>query len=181
MGGHLEGLHDVLFVSPTVEVGALYDRPVSFEPGSHQRVVADHLQVCNVLWPEKFVVSQLARNEDAILLDRLARPRILKRELSDFPSGRIGVDLARLDPLVSGPAGVACCPKPAGYAFARAQRCHQPQNRRGARERAQLLDIHSRVAVPLVSLRVGVALEISKAESSSVGPTPHLVLIVVSR
>src|SRR5262249_21843418 len=115
------------------------------------------------------------------LLDRLARPRILKRELSDFPSGRIGVDIARLDPLVSGPAGVACCPKPAGYALARAQRCHQPQNRRGARERAQLLDIYPRVAVPLVSVRVRVALEISKAKSSSVRPTPHLVLIDVSR
>ena len=171
----------MLFVSPTVEVGALYDRPVSFEPGPHQRVAADHLQVCNVLWPEKFVVLQLARNEDAILLDRLARPRILIRELSDFPSGRIGVDIARLDPLVSGPAGVACCPKPAGYTLARAQRCHQPQNRRGARERAQLLDIHPRVAVPLVSVRVRVALEISKAKSSSVRPAPHLVLIVVSR
>src|SRR4051794_11438231 len=72
MGGHLEGLHHMLFVSPTIEVGALYDRPVSFEPGSHQRVAANHLQVCNVLWPEKFVVSQLARNEDAILLDGLA-------------------------------------------------------------------------------------------------------------
>src|SRR5262249_60981346 len=86
-----------------------------------------------------------------------------------------------LDPLVSGPAGVAGCPKPAGYTLARAQRCHQPQNRRGARERAQLLDIHSRVAVPLVSVRVGVALEISKAKSRSVRPAPHLVLIVVSR
>ena len=29
MGGHLEGLHHMLFVSPTIEVGALYDRPVS--------------------------------------------------------------------------------------------------------------------------------------------------------
>ena len=64
-------------------------------------------------------------------------PRILVGELSEFPSGRIGVDVARLDPLVSGPAGVACCPKPAGYALARAQRCHQPQNRQGARERAR--------------------------------------------
>src|SRR5262245_41333879 len=181
MGGHLEGLHHMLFVSPTVEVGTLYDRPVSFEPGSHQRVVADHLEVCNVLWLEKFVVSQLARNEDAILLDRLARPRVLKREFSDFPSGRVGVDVARLDPLVSGPAGVACCPKPAGYTLARAQRCHQPQNRRGARERAQLLDIHSRVAVPLVSVCVGVAFEISKAKSPSIRQAPHLVLIVVSR
>src|SRR5262245_53757652 len=105
----------MLLVSPTVEVGAFYDRPVSFEPGSHQRVVADHLEVCNVLWPEKFVVSQLARNEDAILLDRLVRPRVLKREFSDFPSGGVGVDVARFDPLVSRPAGVACCPKPAGY------------------------------------------------------------------
>src|SRR2546427_13142355 len=96
-----------------MKVAPLFSCPVSFEPGSHQRVAADHLQVCNVLWPEKFVVLQLARNEDAILLDRLARPRILIRELSDFPSGRIGVDIARLDPLVSGPAGVACCPKPA--------------------------------------------------------------------
>ena len=59
MGGHLEGLDHMLFVSPTVEVGALYDSPVPFEPGSHQRVAADHLQVCNVLWPEKFVVLQL--------------------------------------------------------------------------------------------------------------------------
>ena len=25
-----------------------------------------------------------------------------------------------------GPAGVACCPKPAGYTLARTQRCHQP-------------------------------------------------------
>src|SRR5258707_5501955 len=103
----------MLFVSPTVEVGAFDYRPVAFEPGSHQRVAANHLQVCNVLWPEKFIVSQLARNEDAILLDRLARPRVLIRELSDFPSGRIGVDIARLDPLVSGPAGIACCSKPA--------------------------------------------------------------------
>src|SRR4030095_8357694 len=103
----------MLFVSPTVEVGALDHRPVPLEPRPYQRVAADHLQVCNVLWPEKFVVLQLARNEDAILLDRLARPRILIRELADFPSGRIGVDIARLDPLVSGPAGVACCPKPA--------------------------------------------------------------------
>src|SRR4249920_3483947 len=181
MGRHLEGLHHMLFGSPTVEVGALYDSPVPFEPGPHQRVAANHLQVCNVLWPEKFVVSQLARNEDAILLDRLARPRILIRELSDFPSGRIGVDIARLDPLVSGPAGVACCPKPAGYTLARTQRCHQPQNRRGARERAQLLDIHPRVAVPLVSVRVRVALEISKAKSRSVRPAPHLVLTGVSR
>jgi hypothetical protein len=116
--GHLEGLHHMLFVSPTIEIGALDDSPVSFEPRPHQRVTADHLQVCNVLWPEKFVVSQLARNENAILLDRLARPRILIRELSDFPSARIGVDVARLDPLVSGPAGVACCPKPAGYTLA---------------------------------------------------------------
>ena len=144
-------------------------------------VVADHLQVCDVLWTEKFVVSQLARNEDAVLLDRLARPRILIRELSDFPSGRIGVDIARLDPLVSGPAWVAGGPKPAGYTLTRAQHCHQPQNRRGARERAQLLDIHPRVAVPLVSVRVGVALEISKAKPRSVRPAPHLVLIVVSR
>ena len=29
MGGHLEGLRHMLFVSPTIEVGALYDRPVS--------------------------------------------------------------------------------------------------------------------------------------------------------
>jgi hypothetical protein len=29
MGGHLEGFHHMLFVSPTIEVGALYDRPVS--------------------------------------------------------------------------------------------------------------------------------------------------------
>ena len=50
-----------------------------------------------------------------------------------------------------------------------------------ARERAQLLDIHPRVAVPLVSVRVRVALEISKAQSRSVRPAPHLVLIVVSR
>src|SRR4029077_8505066 len=134
-----------------------------------------------VLRPEKFIVLQLARDEDAILLDRLARPRILIRELSDFPSGRIGVDIARLDPLVSGPTGVACCPKPAAYTLARAQRCHQPQNWRGARERAQLLAIHPRVAVPLVSVRVRVTLEISKAQSRSVRPAPHLVLIVVSR
>ena len=123
MGRHLEGLHHMLLVSPTVEVGAFDYGPVSVEPRPHQRVAADHLQVCNVLWPEKFVVSQLARNEDAILLDRLTRPRILIRELSDFPSARIGVDVARLDPLVSGPAGVACCPKPAAYTLARAQRC----------------------------------------------------------
>src|SRR3954453_4158009 len=181
MRWHLEGLHHVQVISPTVEVGALYDCPVPLKPRPYQSVAADHLQVCNVLWPEKFVVSQLARNEDAILLDRLMRPRILIRELSDFPSGRIGIDVARLDPLVSGPAGVACCPKPAGYTLARAQRCHQPQNRRGARERAQLLDIHPRVAVPLVSVRVRVALEISKAKSRSVRPAPHLVLIVVSR
>src|SRR5262249_52148017 len=178
---HLEGPHHMLFVSPTIEVRSLYDGPISFEPGSHQRVAADHLQVRNVLGPKKLVVLQLARNEDAILLNRLARPRILKGEFSDFPPGRIGVDVARFDPLVSGPAGVAGCPKPAGYTLARAQRCHQPQNRRGARERAQLLDIHPRVAVPLVSVRVGVTLEISKAKPSSVRPTPHLVLIVVSR
>src|SRR6516164_442075 len=181
MGRHLEGLHHMLFVAPTVEVGALYDGPIAFEPRSHQRVAADHLQVCNVLLSEKFVVSQLARNEDAIPLDRLARPRILIREFSDFPAGRIGVDVTRFDPLVSGPAGIAGCPKPAGYTLARAQRCHQPQNRRGARERAQLLDIHPRVAVPLVSVRVRVALEISKAKPRSVRPAPHLVLIVVSR
>jgi hypothetical protein len=83
---------------------------------------------------------------------RLARPRILVRELADVPFGRIGVDIARFDPLVPGPARVSCCPKYAAYAL----RCHQPQNRRGARERAQLLDMHPRVAVPLVS--VGVAL-----------------------
>src|SRR6478735_11489416 len=118
MGGHLEGLHHMLFVSPTVEIGALNYGPIPLEPRSHQRVAADHLQVCNVLWPEKFVVSQLARNENAILLDGLARPRILIRELLDFPSGRIGVDVARLDPLVSRPAGVACCAKPAGYTLA---------------------------------------------------------------
>src|SRR5262249_23718987 len=47
--------------------------------------------------------------------------------------------------------------------------------------RAQLLDIHPRVAVPLVSVRVRVALEISKAKSSSVRPAPHLILITVSR
>src|SRR5262249_13631228 len=181
MGRHLEGLHHMLFVAPTVEVRSLDYGPIAFEPGSDQRVAADHLQVCNVLWPEKLVVLQLARNEDAILLDRLARPRILKRELSDFPSGRIGDDIPRLAPWVSGPAGVACCPKPAGNALARAKRCHQPQNRRGARERAQLADIHPRVAVPLVSVRVRVAFEISKAKSSSVRPAPHLVLIVVSR
>src|SRR5215813_12366166 len=181
MGRYLEWVHYVQIVAPTVEVGALNDGPVAFEPCPHQRVAADHLQVCNVLLSEKFVVLQLARNEDAIPLDRLARPRILIRELSDFPAGRIGVDITRFDPVVSGPAGVACCPKPAGYALARAQRCHQPQNRRGARERAQLLDIHPRVAVPLVSIRVRVAFEISKAKSSSVRPAPHLVLIVVSR
>src|SRR5262245_58052319 len=171
----------MLFVAPTVEVRSLDYGPIAFEPGSDQRIAADHLQVCNVLWPEKLVVLQLARNEDAIRLDRLSRPRILKREFSDFPAGRIGVDIARLDPLVSGPAGVACCPKPAGYTLARAQRCHQPQDRRGARERAQLLDIHPRVAVPLVSIRVGVALKVSKAKSSSVRPTPHLLLVDVSR
>src|SRR5262245_26362224 len=181
MGRHLERVHYVQIVAPTIEVGALYDRPVALEPGSHQRVAADHLQVCNVLLSEKFVVLQLARNEDAIPLDRLTRPRILIRELSDFPAGRIGVDITRFDPLVSGPAGISCCPKPAGYTLARAQRCHQPQNRRGARERAQLLDIHPRVAVPLVSVRVRVAFEISKAKSRSVRPAPHLVLIVVSR
>src|SRR5262245_5847137 len=158
----------MLFVAPTIEVRSLDYRPVAFEPRSHQRVAADHLQVCNVLLSEKFVVLQLARNEDPIPLDRLARPRILIRELSDFPAGRIGVDVARFDPLVSGPAGIAGCPKPAGYTLARAQRCHQPQNRRGARERAQLLDIHPRVAVPLVSVRV--AFEIGKAKSSSVRP-----------
>src|SRR5215472_1978738 len=181
MGRHLEGLHHMLFVAPTIEVGALYDGPIAFEPRPHQRVASDHLQVCNILLSEKLVVLQLARNEDAIPLDRLARPRILIRELSDFPAGRIGVDITRFDPLVSGPAGISCCPKPAGYALARAQRCHQPQNRRGARERAQLLDIHPRVAVALVSIRVRVAFEISKAKSSSVRPAPHLVLIVVSR
>src|SRR5262245_39199611 len=96
----------MLFVAPTVEVGPLYDGPIAFEPRSHQRVAADHLQVCNVLLSEKFVVLQLARNEDAIPLDRLARPRILIRELSDFPAGRIGVDITlsskrsrRLSPL----------------------------------------------------------------------------------
>ena len=73
---HLEGLHHMLIVSPAVEVCALDYCPVSFEPGSHQRVAANHLQVCNVLWPEEFVVSQLARNEDAILLDGLARPLV---------------------------------------------------------------------------------------------------------
>ena len=114
MGGHRERLHDVEIVAPTIEVGALDDGPVPFEPRPHQRVAADHLQVCHILWPEKFVVLQLARNEDAILLDRLVRPRILIRELSDFPSGRIGVDLARLDPLVSGPAGVAVARNPQG-------------------------------------------------------------------
>src|SRR5262249_17506417 len=128
-----------------------------------------------------FVVLHLARNEDAIPLDRLARPRILIRELPDFPAGRIGVDITRFDPLVSGPAGISCCPKPAGYTLPRAQRCHQPQNRRGPRDSAQLLDIHPRVAVPLVSVRVRVAFEISKAKSRSVRPAPHLVLIVVSR
>src|SRR5262245_50505505 len=126
----------MLFVAPTIEVRSLDYGPIALKPRPHQRVVADHLQVCNVLWPEKFVVSQLARNEDAILLDRLARPWILIREFSDFPSGRIGIDVSRLDPCVSGPAWVACCLKPAGYTLARAQRCHQPQNRRGAWERA---------------------------------------------
>src|SRR5262249_21128080 len=170
MGRHLEGLHYMLFVSPTVEVGALYDGPIAFEPRAHQHVAADHLQICNILLSEKLVVLQLARNEDAIPLDRLARPRILIRELSDFPAGWIGVDIARFDPLVPGPAGIAGSPKAAGYTLARAQRCHQPQNRRGARERAQLLDIHPRVAVPLVSVRVRVAFEISKTKSSSVRP-----------
>src|SRR5262249_14719650 len=130
---------------------------------------------------EKFVVLQLARNEDAIPLDRLARPRVLIRELSDFPTGRIGVDVARLDPLVSGPAGISCCPKPAGYTLARAQRCHQPQNLLGARERVHLLDIHSRVAVPLVSVRVLVAFEIIKAKTTSVRPAQHPFLIFLSR
>src|SRR5262245_7403605 len=116
----------MLFVAPTIEVRSLDYGPIALEPRPHQRVAADHLQVCNVLWPEKFVVLQLARNEDAIPLDRLARPRILIREFSDFPAGRIGVDIARLDPLVSGPAGIAGCPKPARYTLARAQRCHQP-------------------------------------------------------
>ena len=50
-----------------------------------------------VTCPEKFVVSQHARNEDAILLDRLARPRILISELSNFPSARIGVNIAGAD------------------------------------------------------------------------------------
>src|SRR5262249_23098331 len=166
---------------PTIEVGPLCDGPIAFEPRSHEGVAADHLEVCNVLLSKKLVVLQLARNEDAVPLDRLARPRILIRELSDFPSGRIEVDITRFDPLVSGPAGISCCAKPAGYTLARAQRCHQPQNRRRARKRAQLLDIHPRVAVPLVSIRVRVTLEISKAKSSSVRPTPHLVLIAVSR
>src|SRR5262249_26508249 len=49
LGRHLEGLHHMLFVAPTVEVGPLYDGPIAFEPRSHQRVAADHLQVCNVL------------------------------------------------------------------------------------------------------------------------------------
>src|SRR5215469_14336741 len=129
MGRYLEWVHYVQIVAPTVEVGALNDGPVAFEPCPHQRVAADHLQVCNVLLSEKFVVLQLAWNEDAIPLDRLARPRILIRELSNFPAGRIGIDITRFDPLMSGPAGISCCPKPAGYALARAQRCHQPQNR----------------------------------------------------
>src|SRR5262245_28818482 len=102
-------------------------------------------------------------------------------QLSDFPSSRIGVDVARLHPLVPWPAWVACCPKPAAYTLAGAQRCHQPQNRRGARKRGQLLDINSCVAMPLVSVRVCVTLEISKAKSSSVRPAPRLVLIVVPR
>src|SRR5262245_25498888 len=108
----------MLLVSPTVEVGALYDGPIALDPRTHQRVAADHLQACNLLLSVKFVVLQLARNEDAIPLDRLARPRILIRELSDFPAGRIGVDITRFDPLVSGPAGISCCPKPAGYTLA---------------------------------------------------------------
>src|SRR6478735_6066550 len=108
----------MLIVSPALEVSAFDDCPVSFQPRPHQRVATNHLQVCNVLGPEEFVVSQLARNENTILLDGLARPRILIRELLDFPSGRIGVDVARLDPLVSRPAGVACCAKPAGYTLA---------------------------------------------------------------
>src|SRR5262245_48372237 len=120
----------MLFVAPTVEVRSLDYSPIAHKPRPHQRVAAHHLQVCNVLLSEKFVVLQLARNEDAIPLDRLARPRILIRELSDFPAGRIGVDITRFDPLVSGPAGIACCPKPAGYTLARAQLCPQPQNRR---------------------------------------------------
>src|SRR5215510_2891740 len=135
MGRHLEGLNHMLFISPTVKVGALDNSPIPFEPRPHQSVAADHLQVCNVFWPEKFVVTQLARNEDAVLLDRLARPRIVVRELSNFPSSRVGVDVARLHPLVPWPAWVACCPKPAAYTLAGAQRCHQPQNRRGARKR----------------------------------------------
>src|SRR5262245_63960393 len=115
----------MLFVAPAVEVGALYDGPIPFEPGSHQCVAAHHLQVCNVLLSEKLVVLQLARNEDAIPLDPLARPRVLIRELSDFPAGRIGVDITRFDPLVSGPAGIARCPKPAAYTLARASPDHR--------------------------------------------------------
>src|SRR6476660_6188558 len=58
--------------------------------------------------------SQLARNEDAILLDRRARPWILIRELSDFPSARIGVDVARLDPWCPGPPGLPGARNPQG-------------------------------------------------------------------
>jgi hypothetical protein len=91
MGRHLERLHNVLVVAPTVEVGTLDYCPVPFEPRPHQRLAADHLQVCNVFWHEKFIVSQLARNEDAILLDRLVRACCYSRNcfLSDENSLRI--------------------------------------------------------------------------------------------
>jgi hypothetical protein len=82
---------------------------------------------------------------------------------------------------VSRPAGVARRPEAAANTRARAQRRHQPQNRRGAGKRAQLLHIHPRVAVTLVSVRVGIVLEISKAQPCSIRPAPPLVLIVVAR
>jgi len=39
MGRHLERVHYVQIVAPTIEVGALYDGPVAFEPGPHQRAI----------------------------------------------------------------------------------------------------------------------------------------------
>src|SRR6185369_5390142 len=62
---------------------------------------------------------------------------------------------------------------------ARAQRREQLEDRRRARKIARLLDVEPGVAVALIKLGVGVALQISELEASALRIAPCFFLLIV--
>lgn len=168
----------MLTAVPAIEESALDHIPVALQPCLDKGLGARHEEVgdvAGVIEQELRVVAQLGRNENAAAADVLPGERVGEHRSDDLPSA--GVDVARLDPPMTGPARIARCPKARWHPGATAERGLDLVEGRRVGELGQFLDIDAGVVVALVVVGVRVLVQIAEIEGCAIGPDEALVLL----